>query len=431
MQASRRSRGQPEELRDGEEPEAALAQRLDDAGQRLDGRPARASAVVHEDDRAVACLPQHGREDPSRTRQRPVTGVDVPLHGDHLGRRCLLQQPGRDVPVGRAEQAGDVAGRALDGPLSLLDLQAGHDGVLGEVDVGEGVVADRVAVAQHPLQQGLVAGDVLADDEEGSGGAFTLKLGDDPRGVRPRAVVEGQGDRGHQTRAAGPEERPGGGAAGHRRHRRQGARERSRVRHTVHAPVGAAGSRRARTAAAPRRAHRPRERAARQPDVGGVKAQHDRVRGELQDASGDRRRGPRRARRSERSILKADTRARAQTDGGGGRTAARGRKPQAQRPPPDTEGRQRRSAAQPHGKRQDAAVLREPHAADVQRPPRIRRVADQTRPRARIGAGDGCGQHDHSRRRGGANPAATQTPHAPMIVGTCLPAPVHNDPLAS
>ena len=36
------------------------------------------------------------------------------------------------------------------------------------------VVADRVAVAQHPPQQGLLAGDMLADDEEGGGGTFTL-----------------------------------------------------------------------------------------------------------------------------------------------------------------------------------------------------------------------------------------------------------------
>jgi hypothetical protein len=136
-------------LGNGDQPKTAPAQGVNDAGQRPYGLLAWAPSVVHEDDRAVARLPQHGGGDAIGAGQRPVAGIDVPLHGDEILRAGVAQQGGGDVAERRSEEARDVAGRAFDRALGLVDLHLCGYAVAGQVGMGEGVVADRVAVSQH------------------------------------------------------------------------------------------------------------------------------------------------------------------------------------------------------------------------------------------------------------------------------------------
>ena len=200
---------EPGQRRDGDEVVAPRAQAVDDARQRGHRLRAFAAGVVQQHHLAGTLrvaggdLGQHVVDDLVHAGPLPVFGVDVQADRDvaHPLRdpdRHQLVGGGRFgvAEVGRAEQPHRAPGKRLEQALGGVEFQR-HDAgrAVAEVRVGEGVVADVVALGDFALHQPRRHLGVRADDEERGRHVLGLEDVEDlRRPLRIGAVIEGQRD---------------------------------------------------------------------------------------------------------------------------------------------------------------------------------------------------------------------------------------------
>jgi len=206
--------GFADEAGDGNELVAVGAEGGDEEGQGGDGDGAVAAAVVHEDDGALTVgaglhvleLLEDGVGDLLRGFAGvfvPVVGVELVAEDGVAAALDVVDGSGLVVGVGllvdgvgRTEEEGvdaELGAEETFGEVELeIDLSGGD---VGDVGVGEGVVADLVAFAVDALHETDVVFGDLADHEEGALDVVPLEDVEDLWGpVGVGAVVEGERD---------------------------------------------------------------------------------------------------------------------------------------------------------------------------------------------------------------------------------------------
>src|SRR5436305_3097660 len=174
-----------EQLGDGGEAEAASAQGVDDLGEGGEGLAPRAAAVVHEDDRAVAGVPDDVRVDRLGPGKGPVLRVDVPGDRPHAEAAGGRDDAGVGGAAGRAEEAGLEVGVGADARGGAGDLR-----VAGVFDVVHRVVAELVAFGEDLPHRLFAPRHLLPDIEEGPVDALLAQDLEEVVGVVAGAVVE-------------------------------------------------------------------------------------------------------------------------------------------------------------------------------------------------------------------------------------------------
>ena len=163
-------------------------------------------AVVQENDRTRPRLFHGTIHDGLDGERIPVARRVVPGHGDQRVPREHAHEPRRTQPLGRTEEAWDLAGGGANGFLrrAHIGLELGG-GLQRERDlVVLGVVPDHVAVPHDACSRLRVAAHVVAHEEERGAHMFALQdVEHSGRVGLVRPVVEGKR---HQlsVRAAAP-----------------------------------------------------------------------------------------------------------------------------------------------------------------------------------------------------------------------------------
>ena len=219
-----RSRGRArarEQLGDGDELVAVVAEAPDDRRQRCERRIPRygrilSVAVVQADDRARMSLGEHAPGDLLRARVRlPVEAEHAPEDdGPEAERSRLARRPARVATVGRPHELRSLAERALElvGARRQLSRQRLRLADEQGVQMVEAVDADLVTALPHPPERGLPPADEAADCEEGRPGFGCVEQVENSVGRGRGAVVEGQRDA-PASRRAGRDD--GGGRGCH------------------------------------------------------------------------------------------------------------------------------------------------------------------------------------------------------------------------
>ncbi len=215
-----RARVQARELGDGDEPEPALPQARDQARERRDGLAPVTAAVVEHHDPARGpgrARVAHGRRHASPA---PVLGVvvgqddEVTLPGERGEGALVARRHGvGGRRVGRPHEPRVATGDPGDHRLGQVELEPALPAwAARERDMGEGVVAELVAVAREHADEVWMAGGLTADDEERGRHALTAQHGGDfRRPARIGPVVEGEGDATAGWRLRGDEMLPASG----------------------------------------------------------------------------------------------------------------------------------------------------------------------------------------------------------------------------
>ena len=205
---------QAAELGNGDELEAAGAQRGHQPLDRAHGLGAVAPTVVKEDDPATLALGRSPGDDLVHPGAPPILTVeigedDVVAVARETAERLLLPRSdgGGNRGVRRPDETRADADRANQGVLGQADLEPLLPAGQGrEIGVRERVVPELESVPMQPADEVGVTDDLAPDDEEGGRSMETLERSDDARSpawVRP--VVEGERDSLARTSAPGDE----------------------------------------------------------------------------------------------------------------------------------------------------------------------------------------------------------------------------------
>ena len=189
-----------DQLTDRHDLVAAFFQVIEDHGQSRHGGTPVAAAVVEKNNIPRGALVFDSLKQLLGRWLLPITGIDVfqyrhVAEGLRHADRLQVADIGRvGVRVERwAKQGGGAADEGFDEPLGGVQLEL-HEGFreFAQVGVGEGVVADFVALVGDALEEvGIKFGIFAKHEKDGLHAAFLENIEDGGRPIRIRAIVEG------------------------------------------------------------------------------------------------------------------------------------------------------------------------------------------------------------------------------------------------